>query len=137
MPIETQWLISGRIIYVRLQQQVTQDDLMITDLMVQALLDTASTRVHSIVDHREMTGLPKQNMRQLVNTLRGLQHEYHGDFIIVSQPERMVDLFLYSVHLFTGVYTAHATTMPDALRQLAERDPALPDLRDLMRQFDE
>lgn len=137
MPVETQWLVNERIVYVRLYAQVTHEDLVISDLMVQALMDVATQTVHSIVDRTSMTTAPPLNMRAFVEMVRSLCHERQGEFVVVSQPDRLTDLFLYSVNLLTGVNATRAASLRAAMQLLAERDDSLPDLSAIISQFDE
>lgn len=137
MPIETQWLVTGRIIYVRMENQVAWDDIVISDLMVQALLDTVNGPVHTIVDSRRLNKTLPWNLRTIVDGLRGLQHENQGDFILVSHALRESDLLAYGIRLFTGVFATRMDTPQAALHLLAERDDTLPDLRDVIERFDD
>lgn len=137
MPIETRWLVNGRVIYARLLGTITWDDITVNDMLIRAYLDNGISPVHIILDRREQTEPIPFSVRQIIDAMNGLRHPHHGQLVIVGQQFWLVHLFMRAANMLTGIQVSRVETVADTLYYLAKNDPTLPDIQSILDQLDE
>ncbi|MCL4247454.1 MAG: STAS/SEC14 domain-containing protein [Anaerolineae bacterium] len=84
MSNEVTWHLEGQVIYMRLSGMVTVEDIKQASETVTAMAPAESTRVHLIVDLRDLQKFPTQ-LKELASVIPNIPRRGNGWLLFVSQ----------------------------------------------------
>lgn len=130
MPIETYWMIEGRVSYFRYQGKITVDEIAVAaQTGIQMLESSDALLVHTLQDGREITDFPK-NIGQILAVSREAQaHPQMGWGISVGLLDPATRYIAGMVYKIARTRQRFISNMDDALDFLQSIDQTLPDVR--------
>lgn len=129
MPIETTWLVEGRIINARLSGEVTPDDIRQSAAQVVQMIDSSDAElVHALHDATDVQSLPLR-MIELRQAVKAAYNHPNLGWTVAFQVDSAVMRFLGNMtsSIFSIRYKI-VDTREDALAWLQEMDATLPEL---------
>jgi len=138
MPVDLNWLLEGRILYIQLTGVLTIDDIKDASQRGVDMLDPSmNLPVHTIHDSRNIIEPPK-NVRALFEVSKAaLQDPRLGWMINVSSQNQFLTYMITMMGKLTGSEFRFESSVSEALNFLQMVDQTLPDLTDLYRMYDQ
>ena len=119
MPASVSWINPGRILRIKLEGDVTENDLIALRPQIKAALDKSRVRLDYVLDVAHLTAFPETVLRFILNKQGMLRSPKTGRMAVVgADPQQR--LLLGSAALALRLAIAYVETERDALAFIAE-----------------
>src|SRR5262245_15606860 len=116
------WYIPGKVIYFRIVDAMSNEDLAEMSQAIADNLPSSGQFLHQIMDIRDMTKSPSIGMLRRFSPVSG---ERDGYVVVVGSINRMIDFLIITVSKFSNFRIITAATPEEAIAKLRIIDPSL------------
>lgn len=131
MPIEIDWYLPDRILYVQLQETLTLDEIRAnSDTFVAQIESSDAELVHALHDNATLTSVPKR-LKDLSESVKSAYSHPNLGWTVAYNTDDAVLKFLGN--MLSGLFNLRykiVDTKAEALAWLQRVDPSLPPLTD-------
>ena len=132
MPVESRWLVPGKIIHTDLVGDLTIDDIRAGSKGVIALLDESDHRmVHIIGNESRMGSMPK-SLNLFTEAVEFMRHPRLGWFLMYPSTNHFAKFMGTMISSITRVNHQQFGTLKECLEMLARIDPTLPPVEEML-----
>jgi len=127
MDYKMNWLKEGRVIHLRIDGEVTIEDLTVFNTEIRKMLDQGTGKVHVISDMEEVGKVPT-NMLKIREVITYFKHPNLGWHILINHKNNPLSSFLVTVATqAAGLQVRQVSSFEDAVSTISRIDQTLTD----------
>jgi hypothetical protein len=124
MPYSIEWVVEGRVLYNRLSDPYTDDEVVTSSEGAIQRLDTASEPVFFIVNTLGLTSFPRNVVKATASVQKWLSHPHMRQLIVISNNSAVRFVSLLATQVQRNKVILHGS-VDDALAYIGRQVPEL------------
>lgn len=126
MPVSAKWIVEGRVLYHRLTDPYTEEDVVSGSDDAIKCLDGASEPVFFIVNTLGLTSFPRTVVRATISVQKWMSHRNMRQLIVISNNSAVRFISLLATQVQRNKMILHGS-VDDALAYISRQSPDISD----------